>query len=232
MPEIESRDIEPPSEVGWIREIADAVGRAALSAIPFAGGAAVEIFQYATNRGRTGRFQAWMADVSDTLNRHGVALDTLADNEGFLDAVGPATRAAVETASTEKIEALRNAVVNATVAPNTRADRHAILMNVLTGLTPTHIKLLRLFDDPRKWFTDAKIDPPNLMMGGQHAVVERAYPELAADATLLDRAVRDLDQQGLSSIALRTMMSGDGIMSRRTLGLGAELLEFITEPTA
>jgi hypothetical protein len=58
-----------------------------------------------------------------------------------------------------------------------------------------------------------------------------AYPELADDATLLDRAVRDLDQQGLSSIALRAMMSSDGIMPRRTLALGEELLEFITEPT-
>lgn len=109
MPELESRRLEPPRDVGWMRELADAIGRAALSAIPFTGGVAVEIFQYATNRGRADRFQAWMADVSDTLNRHGVALDALADNDGFLDAIGPATRAALETASTEKIEALRSA---------------------------------------------------------------------------------------------------------------------------
>lgn len=57
-----------------------------------------------------------------------------------------------------------------------------------------------------------------------------AYSELADDAILLDRAARELDRQGLSLIALRTMISGDGITPRRALPLGEEHFEFITEP--
>lgn len=232
VPTNDANKIEPPSQIGWKHDLIEVLARAGLSAVPIAGGAAVELFQYATNQGRAARMQRWIEEVTGALNRHGVAIDSLADRDGFLDAIGPATRAAVETSSPEKIEALRNAVLNATIASDLATDRHAILMDILVGLTPTHVKLLKLFDDPVGWFASADIEPPRLMMGGQHAVVERAYPDLADDETLLNRVVNDLEQQGLSSIALRTIMSGDGVLSQRTRPLGKELLTFITESTA
>lgn len=232
MPTADANEIEPPSQIDWKRDLVEVLARAALSAVPIAGGAAVELFQYATNHGRAVRMQRWIEEVIDTLNRHGIAIDSLADRDGFLDAIGPATRAAVETGSPEKIEALRNAVLNATVASDLAADRHAILMDILVWLTPTHVKLLNLFDHPVGWFARADIEPPRLVMGSQHAVVERAYPDLTEDETLLNRAVKDLEQQDLSSIALRTIKSGDGVLSQRTRPLGKALLTFITESTA
>jgi hypothetical protein len=223
--------IEPPSQIGWKRDLVEVLARAGLSVVPIAGGVAVELFQYATSQGRASRMQRWMVEVTDALNRHGVSIDSLAGRDGFLDAIGPATRAAVETSSPEKIEALRNAVLNATIS-DLATDRHAILMDILVGLTPTHVKILKLFDDPIGWFASADIEPPRLMMGGQRAVVERAYPDLAEDETLLNRVVKDLEQQDLSSIALGTIMSGNGVLSQRTRPLGKELLTFITESTA
>lgn len=230
MSSTDASGMESPSQIGWRRDLVETLARAGLSAVPIAGGAAVELFQYAVNRGRATRMQRWIEGVTEALKRHDVAIESLVERDGFLDAIGPATRAAVETSSSEKTEALRNAVLNAAVASDLALDRHAILLDILVGLTPTHIKLLNLFDDPPGWFARAGIEPPHLMMGGQHAVVERAYPDLAEDETLLNRVARDLEQQDLSSIALRTVMSGDGVLSRRTRPLGKELLAFITEP--
>lgn len=232
MPSTDANGIESPSQIGWRRDLVETLARAGLSAVPIAGGAAVELFQHTVNRGRATRMQRWIEEVTEALNRHDVAIDSLAQRDGFLDAIGPATRAAVETSSSEKIEALRNAVLNAAVTSDLALDRHAILLDILVELTPTHVKLLKLFDDPPGWFARAGIEPPSFMMGGsQLAVVERAYPDLANDETLLNRVVIDLEQQGLSSIALRTMMSGEGVLSRRTRPLGKELLAFIAEPT-
>jgi hypothetical protein len=222
--------ITAPDAPRLTRELTEALARAALSAVPVVGGAAVEALNLAVTRGRTTRMQRWAEDITDAVNRHGLALEELSDRPGFLDTIGPATRAAIETASFVKIEALRNAVLRATISPDLEADRHAVLMDILIALTPTHIKLLKLFDDPVAWFTNAGIEPPRLYAGSQHAVIEIAYPDLAQDTTLLDRVVGDLDREGLSSIALRTTMTADGILSARTRPLGAELLTFIAEP--
>ncbi|MCR6706506.1 MAG: hypothetical protein NVV66_18085 [Cellulomonas sp.] len=166
----------PPPETERFRAVTEAATRAALSAVPVAGGALVELFQYVTNRGRAARMREWMEGITAEIERLGISVETLDESRGFLDAIGPATRSAVETASPDKIEALRNAVLNATLAPDLLADRHAILLEILIGLTPTHIKLLKLFDDPRAWYAETGEPLPNVMMGGQHIVVERRVP--------------------------------------------------------
>ncbi len=222
--------VEPLPSQSDLSQVAEAVARAALSAIPFAGGAAVELLQFVANRGRAARMQRWIEEVSSELGRLGVEFESLATSDGFLDAIGPATRAAVETASTEKIEALRNAVVNAATAPDYDADRHAILLDIVVRLTPTHIKLLKLFDDPQAWYDKAGRPVPQTLLGGQHLVVRDAYPELANEETLLERVTGDLERERLSSIALKTMMSSQGVLSGRTMPLGKELLGFIAAP--
>lgn len=219
-----------PPETERFRAVTEAVTRAALSTVPVAGGALVELFQYVTNRGRAARMREWMEGITAEMERLGISVETLDQSRGFLDAIGPATRAAIETASPDKIKALRNAVLNATLAPDLHADRHAIMLEILIGLTATHIKLLKLFDDPRAWYAQTGKPLPNIMMGGQNIVVEDAYPELAADKTLLGRVTADLERERLSTIALNTLMSSDGVLSGRTLPLGTELLRFITAP--
>lgn len=201
--------------------------------VPLVGGAGVELFQAVVNSGREARMQAWIADVTQAINERvleprGLDISALATDDGFLDVIGTATRAAVETSSEEKIEALRNAVVNATCAPDTERDRHAILIGIVSSLTPTHIKLLTLFDDPNGWFARASVPTPNVYMGGAYIVVEAAYPDLAADSTLLSRVIADLSRDGLSDIPLKTMMTSNGVFARRTQPLGEELLRFIS----
>ena len=222
--------IDPPTSPSGTRLILEAVSRATLAAVPVAGGAAVELFQAVTARGRAERMDRWIQDVCDELERLRVSIDTLHLSPGFLDAIGPAARAAVETADAEKAEALRNAVLNSTIDPDVAADRNAILLSILVGLTPTHLRLLQLFNDPPAWFAERSLPLPTFSFGSQFGIIEKAIPDLAADPVLLNRAAADLNQEGLSTISLQTMMSDRGLLESRTTILGDALLRFITAP--
>lgn len=228
--------IKAPEPPGRGRAVVEAATRSVLGAVPWAGGAAVELFQAAVTRGRQRRFDAWVAEMTDAMNSailepRALTFESLAEDDAFLDAIGAATQAAVETSDQIKIQALRNAVLNSALAPDAEADRRAILMDVLVALTPSHIKLLLLFDDPKGWLErEGRPVRDNILMGGASTVVKDAYPELASDKTLLDRVVKDLSDKSLSAIPLNVGMTGEGIYARRTAPLGAELLDFIAEP--
>jgi hypothetical protein len=67
-------------------------------------------------------------------------------------------------------------------------------------------------------------------MGGLSAVVEHAYPELRGRRDFYDQVWRDLFAEGLvTTESLHAMMSFSGLMSKRTSGLGDELLAFISQ---
>ncbi|MGA4777995.1 hypothetical protein ACPCUX_05575 [Cellulosimicrobium sp. AB352] len=229
--------IEAPEPAGPANQLIEAAVRAGLSAIPLAGGAAVELFQAVVTRGREQRFQSWVVDLTDAVNRlllepRGATFEDLSNDEAFMDVIGEATRAAVETSDEVKIDALRNAVLNSAFQPDTGADRRAILLDMLVGLTPTHIKLLKLYDDPRAWYSDAGVPVPDIMMGGAGIVVKDAYPDLAADKALLDYVVKDLGSKNLARIDLGLSTTADSVFGSKTQQLGKELIAFITEPEA
>lgn len=227
--------IESPVPASNAQEIGKAAARAALAAIPFAGGAAVEAFTIATERGYRRRVDEWMRDLTAAINLHvlephGLDWAALEANEGFLDAVAHATRSAAQTHDAEKRSALRNAVTNAALESDVRADQTAILLDLLDALTATHLRLLRIFSNPRAWYAATGTPEPDLMMGGRSRVVEDAYQDLARDPTLLTKVVKDLATHGLADLNLNVTMTGQGILEPAINPLGQRLLSFITEP--
>lgn len=227
--------IKSPGPASTGQEMGKAASRAALSAIPFAGGAAVEAFTLATERGYRRRVDEWMREVTAAINDHvlepqGLDWASLESNEGFLDAVAHATRSAAQTHDAEKREALRNAVTNAALQVDVRADETSILLDLLDSLTATHLRILRLFADPKAWYAESGTPEPNLLMGGRSTVVEDAYPELAANKPLLQKVVKDLATHGLADINLGTTMTGAGILQPAINPLGERLLALAAEP--
>lgn len=178
-----------------------------------------------------------MSEVSEAVNRlvlepRGLDWTSLEDNDGFLDAIAHATRAATQTSSDGKRAALRAAVVNAAGRPDLDADRTAILLDLLDTLTASHLRLLALFASPREYLEARDLSVPNLMMGGRASVVEVAFPELAADRALMDKLAADLSTHGLATLNLHTTMTGSGILEPALQPLGRDLLSLITEPSA
>lgn len=226
--------IHPPEPPSVVAEVASIAGIAGLSLIPFAGGALAEVVGRAAEWGYSKKRQAWMEQVSEELNRrhlqpNSLDVDSLADNPGFLATIAQATRAAVQTDNADKLEALRNAVVNATVRSDIAADERAILLDLVATLTGTHLQVLTVFADPLAAYARAgKPKPRHSMMSSRSEVVEDLLPDVAADKTLLDKVVADLNAQGLARIQLNTMLSADGMFNPAASPLGQRLIDFIT----
>lgn len=229
--------IEPPVAPSTAADMGTAVARAALSAVPLAGGALVEVFQAVTAAGYQRRLEEWMAEVSDAINRHVLEpqeLDwtSLSDNDAFLDAIAHATRAAVQTHDSAKRDALRNAVVNAALQPDLDSDQKAILLDLVTTLTGTHLKVLSIFADPRAAYAAAGIQIPERYMGARITVLEALMPEFTADSVLRDKVAKDLATHALTDLNLHLAMTGAGIFEPCILPLGSRLVAFVTMRTA
>jgi hypothetical protein len=101
-----------------------------IAAIPVIGGPLQISFQEAAGRKLAKRREKWfaglvvrLAHLEDQLG----GFDHLADEEVFFDAVMRATRIADQTSRQEKLEALRNAVINSVAPGAPDADRSSCI---------------------------------------------------------------------------------------------------------
>jgi len=197
--------------------------RAGLSAIPFAGGAAVELFQAVVQPPIEKRRQKWMSEVGDRLlelEAKGLKLEDLQNNEQFISVVMHASQAVIRTHQEAKLKALRNAVINVAIGQAPDETLQHLLLNFVDSFTEQHLRILKLFQNPKP--------PPNISMGGLSTVLEHNIPELRQHRELYIQLWKDLYSRGLvNTEGLNATMSGNGLEAKRTTELGDSLLRFI-----
>lgn len=207
-------------------DIAYSAAKAGLSAIPVIGGAAVELFQNVVQPPLEKRRAEWMAQVGQKLQEleeKGLDLENLKENEGFISAVMYASQLALRTHHQEKLEALKNAVANIAIGQCPEEAIQHIFLNLVDSLTELHIQILKVFQAPEA--------PHGISMGGLSTVLEHNLPILRGRRDLYDQLWKDLFSRGLvNTDGLHTTMSGSGLTSKRTTGLGDAFLQFISEP--
>jgi hypothetical protein len=207
-----------------------------IAAIPIVGGPLQVSFQEAAGRKLAERREKWFAGLAvrlaDLEERLG-DFDHLADEEVFFDAVMRATRIVDQTSRQEKIEALRNAVINSVAPGAPDADRQQLYFDLIDQLTPTHFRLLHLLDDPSGWF-DERPDltrPQFGMSSSRPTLIEHAMPELAAQGReVIERYYALLASGGLVNASLGGTMTAQGAWQAVTTNFGRNFLAFIEEP--
>jgi hypothetical protein len=196
-----------------------------LSAIPVVGGAAVELFQYVVQPPLERRRGDWMEAVGQKLTeleKRGVDIDALQNNERFISTVMHASQLALRTHRKEKLEALRNMIANAATGQSPDEALEHMFLDFVDSLSDLHIRILRLFQAPTP--------RPNMSMGGLSDVLEYSMPELRGRRDVYDQFWRDLYSRGLvNTDGLHTTMSGSGLGQKRTTGLGDQFLKFISD---
>lgn len=206
-------------------DVAHALAKAGISMIPVVGGPGVELFQHLVQPPLEKRREAWMHAVGEKLlelEQSGLDLARLQSNEQFISAVMQASQAALRTHKEEKLNALRNAVLNVAQGQAPEDAVLHLLLSFVDELSESHLQILAVFHNPNP--------PPNISIGGLNHVLEYNIPHLRGHRELYNQLWRDLYSRGLvNTDSLNGTMSGSGLAERRTTGLGEALIKLITE---
>ncbi len=132
-------------------DVAYAAVKAVVASVPLVGGPAGELLELALRPPIEKRRDEWMESLGKRLAEVEARLDALAQDPGFVTTVVQATQVAMRAHQEEKLEALRNAVVNSAIGNAPAQDRRALFLRFIDDFTPTHLRVLRRFQDPRSF---------------------------------------------------------------------------------
>lgn len=224
------QDFTPP-EGSSGGDHAHTLARIALGLAPLIGGPAVELFNEVVTPPLEKRNLAWRQFVGERLNQLG-DIEALQSNEVFISTLMKASAAAVKEHQVEKLEALRNAVLNAADPAPIDESKQQMFIHLIERLTVWHLRLLRLDMSPVAWYrSTGRPLPRERNSSSIEWLVFDAFPEIRNQSEFVDLLFRDLHSAGLCSVSqTRTMMSGDGAFQNRGTTIGGEFLRFIQDP--
>src|SRR6185503_115397 len=136
----EPKKYEPPT--AGVGDKAYSLVRAAVGSIPMVGNAAVELLSVVFAPPLERRRLRWMEEIANSLRAldesREISLSDLQRNEAFVTTLVQASDFAVRNHQGEKIQALRNAVVNSALGVNIDDDLQLTFIRYINELTPSH----------------------------------------------------------------------------------------------
>lgn len=213
------------------------LGRAIVSVVPAAGGPLQVAFENIFASPIEKRKDAWLQQLAEVLTEvqervKDLTPEKLAANEVFVTVAMQATQVAIRNHQQAKLEALRNAVLNSALPDPPHEDEQMIFLRLVDQLTPWHLRVLSLLDNPREWMKRNVVAYPGWGTGGVSTVVEHCLPDLRGQRDTYDQIVRDLQVEGLLGQGqfLHLTMTGNGMVESRTTDRGRRFIKFISAP--
>lgn len=216
------------------KDIVYSVIKAGLGSIPIAGAAASEIMQMIVTPPLEKRREKWMEEIGNRIkdleDNSQLDLNSLQDNQLFLDVVLQTTQQALKTSQQEKLDYYKNAIINTAIGDHPDISEIQIFLNLISDFTIWHVKILKLFDNPTDWFEKNSLTVPNFMTASLSSILEIAFPELKEKTDFYNLIWDDLHRAGLHNTSgLQSMLSRSGLMVSRTSFFGKRFLKFIEE---
>jgi hypothetical protein len=111
------------------------------------------------------------------------------------------------------------------------ADTQAVFLSLVDRYTPSHLRLLTLWDDPPAWFESHGYQPrTDIYQDPRTLTVEAGLPEMAGRSDFYLHVAGEMLQDGLMTASLSGMVSGTSLMDRLTSDLGHAFVRFISAP--
>ena len=156
-----------------------------------------------------------MESVAKRLEGVEANVNSMRNDPAFVTTALQATQIALRTHQKEKLEALRNAVVNSAIGIAPHDDLRAIFLNLVDAFTPTHLRILRYFQNR------GSLDSSAIQrLRDARAVTDLMVNELARDGLLEDH--RPYAARGRDSG--ESLLIADWTLSK----LGSQFIEFIS----
>ena len=213
------------------------VGRAVASLVPAAGGPLQVVFENFFASPLERRKEAWLQKLAEVLEEvqgrvSDLTPEKLAANEAFVTVAMQASQIALRNHQQAKLDALRNAVLNAALPNSPQEDEQMIFLRLIDQLTPWHLRVLSVLDSPARWMERNGVANPGWGAGGVSTVLEHCLPDLRGQRDTYDQIVRELQSEGLLGQGqfLHITMTGGGMLESRTTERGKRFMRFITAP--
>lgn len=208
--------------------------RAAISVVPVVGGPLQVAFEALFASPIEKRKEEWLQKLADVVVELGERIgeltpERLAQDDVFVTVVMQSSQIALRNHQVEKLEALRNAVLNS-VLSTIEEDEKFVFLRLIDQLTPVHLRTLKFLDDPGAWMQCHGMQNPGWSAGGVSTVLEHCFPQLRGRRDVYDQIVSDLQTDGLvgSGSFLHMTMTAEGMFGSRTSTRGKAFLAFIT----
>ena len=212
------------------------MAKIAISAIPVVGGAGAALLEAVFKSPLEQRKNRWLDSLADAIRElqdkvEELDFERLRDDETFVTVATQASQIALRNHQQEKLDALRNAVLNSRLPNSPGEDTQLIFLELIDRLTPSHMRILALLDDPQSHTEERGISYDDLLAGSVRQLIEDVFPELAGQGDFYNQVVRDLHAAGLSGVeGVGGNISGSSMLARRTTEWGQRFIQFISEP--
>ena len=160
----------------------------------------------------------------------GFTIESLKDNELFQTIIINAIRAAIATHQQEKIQALKNAVLNAALKPNINENVQMMFINYIDRLTPLHLIILKFLQYPKEYCEKHKIEIKGTG-SSVFSVLNMAIKDV--EGHVIEQIVKDLFTYGFINVDIQNYkmtVTIQAVLNSHTTPFGNQFLTYITEP--
>ncbi len=214
-------------------DVAHTSAKALLSLIP----PVAEFFQLIVVPPLTKRRDEWILSIAEELKKlenkvDGLKIENLAENNTFISSFMYAYQVAIRNHQEEKLEALKNAVLNSASPSTLEEDLQHMFLNFIDEFTPRHLRILKFLDNPGKWVELNKIGLPDWFKASPMQVFYKAFPDMENQRLLVEQMLDTLELKGLhEDKGLHDQMQKYAYLRvTHTTDLGTQFLQFITNP--
>ena len=219
-------------------DILVALTKGALGAVPYAGPMASELFNLIFTPPLTKRRDQWMDSIAEGLkkleeNGKGFTVEELSKNESFITTLIYATQVAIRNHQKEKLDALRNAALNAALPNAPEEDLQMIFLGYIDSITTWHVHILKYFDNPELFIKEAKIKIPDWEEISPEGVFFYLYPHFRNQPQIFNLIIQDLAdiKELLSEDNIHTPMKKMAYLRvSHSTNFGKQFIKFISSP--
>lgn len=195
---IESDEKDPTIETAGDK--AHRVVRAIIGASPFLSGTALEIFNWIIVPPVEKRKAKWMVKVSEAIaeiqEKFDLNVERLAENQHFISILLHASSIAMKNHQAEKINSLKNILINSASANNISEDIQFTFLNLINEFTTTHLKIF--YDIHAGFCWSPVVSNRNYNVNLEFSrILIREYSELKGQGDFVYQIINDLISKNL-----------------------------------
>jgi hypothetical protein len=173
------------------------------------------------------RLEEWLKEFADDFDRHcaGCSVENIVQDEAFISASIQVARIVVSTHQREKLDYLRNALLNIAIGKGVGEVKQQIFLNAIESFTPAHVKTLNLIWRSLNPGWDQHSVP--LPLRTYSRAIELLVPEIKGQPAIIAAVLADLRNRGLTTLSSADIQFPQGGL---VTNLTAEFLNFVLNP--